>query len=271
MQLDKHQSTNGEDFSEPELHLPPDPPQPENDDDVPRSLLSTNERNPKKRNSGRSGPTSAAGVARSAMNSLKHGACSKTLILACESEAAWLLLLDRWCQHYNIPSDADDDPTQNHDPENTLLYDFVLKTAQAEWFRIRCQRNYDVYYLTLNSRSPFNWSPEEIKMHDLLLRYKNTADRGFHREHRALEQYVKSTAPKPNPNPQAAQPEQQPPQLKPFTLVGADPKSPTGYRILKHIENGREVVEMRGQPYTPPDPIPSTWPKCFPEGADKKG
>jgi hypothetical protein len=151
---------------------------------------------PEKRNSGRTGPTSPEGRAISSQNSFKHGGCSQTLILPGEDIEAWQLLLNRFCQTYRPAAD-------------TLEYDFVHKTAQAEWYRIRAQRNYDFYLAQRQGLSPFNWAPHEIKMHDLLLRYKTGAERGFQREYRLLEQHYKIHRPVPaakEPSPEPAAP-----------------------------------------------------------------
>ena len=210
----------------------------------------------KKRNSGRTGATSPAGLARSALNSLKHGGCSRTLIIEGESEDAWLLLHDRWCAAYQTSEDS-----------NSLLYDFVRKTAQAEWFRIRCQHHYDLYVLSLSALSPINWTADEIKKHDLLFRYKGAAERAFHRENRALEQHYKLHRPPEN---KASQPEsapalpQQPEKIDygpGLTIVAADPDSPTGYVMVCEMKDGRENRDNKGQPFTPPDPLPPDWPK----------
>ena len=79
----------------------------------------------------------------------KHGGCSRTLILEGESEDAWHLLHVRWC----------DSATKPPKTRTRLLYDFVRKTAQAEWFRIRCQHNYDLYVLSLSAPSPPSIGP----------------------------------------------------------------------------------------------------------------
>jgi len=134
---------------------------------------------PKKRNCGRTGPTSAAGRAKSAQNALKHGACARTLILPTDSAEGWDILYSRWLEEYQ-PREA------------SLEADFVLRTAQAEWDRLRCKRAYDDFLKTTNGEPLFMCKPEQIKMHDLMLRYKNTAERSFHREYRALEAHYKS-------------------------------------------------------------------------------
>ena len=151
---------------------------------------------PKKRNCGRCGPTSEAGRRKSSLNALRHGACARTLILPpVESHEGWEILHDTWLQRYQ-PCDA------------SLEWDFVLRTAQAEWYRLRCVREYDDFMLTTCGHSITTWTPEQLKMHDLLLRYKGNAERSFHREYRALETHYKihNLLPKPNPDP-APEPE----------------------------------------------------------------
>ena len=149
---------------------------------------------PKKRNCGRCGATSEAGRRKSAMNALKHGATAKTLILKIESEEGWLIVLGRWLDRYQ--------PV-----ENSLEAEFVLRTAQSDWARMRCSRQYDEYIHTLNCTSPDTWSPEQIKKHDLMLRYRSSAERSFHREYRALEVHYKIhnllLKPEPEPKPDA--------------------------------------------------------------------
>ncbi len=61
---------------------------------------------PEKRNSGRTGPTSAEGRSASSKNATKHGACAHTLILPGESEQAWELLLNRWLHEYQPAEDS---------------------------------------------------------------------------------------------------------------------------------------------------------------------
>jgi hypothetical protein len=133
----------------------------------------------KKRNSGRTGPTSAEGKAKSAANALKHGACATTLILPQESEFGWEILKSRWEDAYKPR------------PES-LEADFVLRTAQAEWYRLRCQRQFNEFIMSINGKAAFLWTPEETKTHDLMLRYKNNAERAFQRECRLLEAHYKA-------------------------------------------------------------------------------
>jgi hypothetical protein len=133
-----------------------------------------------KRGAGRTGPISFIGKAISSFNATKHGLCSKTLILPSESLDEWVALYARWQKEYGLPA------------EDTLLADFVLKTAQAEWYRLRAQRHYD-FFVALNDGLPiFTWHLDQIKQHDLMLRYLTTAERKFQREQRQLELHYKN-------------------------------------------------------------------------------
>jgi hypothetical protein len=58
--------------------------------------------------------------------------------------------------------------------------------------------------------SIFNWTPEQVKQHELALRYKNAADRAYQREFRMLEQYYKTHCPKPAAPQPAEEAENQP-------------------------------------------------------------
>ena len=144
-----------------------------------------------KRNCGHTGPTSSEGRAISARNATRHGMCATTLILEHENEADWLQLLETWLDGYQNPA------------ENSLLFTFVLKVAQAEWQRLRIQREYD-FFLRNHGHPPLTaWTPWELKSHDLVTRYLTAAERKFQREYRLLEHHWKSHH-KPAPEPQKA-------------------------------------------------------------------
>jgi hypothetical protein len=171
---------------------------------------------PVKRNCGRTGPTSPEGRAASSKNSTKHGACARTLILPHESEEDWEEVLAHWCRLYQPAKDS-------------LEYDFVLKTAQAEWHRIRAQHNFNNFLASTEGGSSFNWRPEQIKQHDLALRYKNAAERAFQRDYRLLEQHYKTHHPKPAKEP--APKEEKKVSSVLFTVE--DPTSPGGQRPIQ--------------------------------------
>jgi hypothetical protein len=189
-----------------------------------------------KRNCGRTGPTSPEGRATSSKNSTKHGSCSQTLILPHEKEECWLLLLDRWLQTYQPAEDS-------------LLYDFVLKTAQAEWYRMRAQTNLDCHECSEPGLSPSNWTPEYIKKHELFLRYRTTAERSFQRTFRLLEQFCKA-----HPNEcRPAEPAPTEAELGPLLGPGYEPEA--GLLVLHEVINGVENTVLRPW-FRPPDAPP---------------
>jgi hypothetical protein len=209
-----------------------------------------------KRNCGRTGPTSPEGRATSSKNSIKHGSCSQTLILPFEKEESWLLLLNRWLQTYQPPEDS-------------LLHDFVLKTAQAEWYRMRAQLNLDCHECSQAGLSPANWTAEYIKKHDLLLRYRTTAERSFQRTFGLLEQFRKLHPTVENRPAAPAEPadgsaastgseEETEPEV---LFLGEDPDSPTGLVVAFEMRNGVETPVPR--PYYPPKGSP---PRSSPSG-----
>jgi len=95
-------------------------------------MLDSENLEPEKRNCGRTGPTSPEGGAASSKNAVTHGACARTLILPHESKEEWELVLAHWCQNYQPAEDS-------------LAYDFVLRTAKAEWHRRRAKLNFDYF------------------------------------------------------------------------------------------------------------------------------
>jgi hypothetical protein len=152
------------------------------------------ESEPQKRNSGRTGPTSSTGREKSARNATRHGMCAKTLIMDNECEADWLVLLETWLTEYQNPA------------ESSLLYTFVLRTAQAEWHRLRIQREFDFHMYGHGSPPIAAWQPHEVKNYDLIQRYLTAAERRFQREYRLLEHHWKThhkNQPKPEPEPES--------------------------------------------------------------------
>ena len=175
------------------------------------------------------------------LNAIKHGGCSKTLILPHESIGDWELVLSRWCAAY-------------HPNEDSLEFDFVLKTAQAEFRRLRADRNYDDFLATLEATPPFAWTESEIKTHDLMQRYLTAANREFQRQYRMLEQHYKTHKPTPvetveeEPKPQETAEE---PLHRRIHVVGApippeaqpDPQSNSPRQRMTNLEQNRDREE----------------------------
>jgi hypothetical protein len=132
---------------------------------------------PKKRNSGKTGPTSEAGRARSSQNAYKHGACSKVLIMHMESNDDYLELLERWQDLY---------PT-----EEPVIADFVIKVVHAEWSRLRAQEHFDEFLHFTDGQAPFKMHPLHKHDFELMQRYLTAAERKFQRELNQLEKFYK--------------------------------------------------------------------------------
>ncbi len=179
-----------------------------------------------KRNSGRTGPTSEQGKATSARNATRHGLCSELLVLSHESEADWLDVLHSWLDSYQNPA------------ESSLLYSFVFKTARAEWFHIRAQKEYDGFFQAHGNAPITTWEPFEVRLYELVQRYLTAAERRFQREYRMLEQRWK-TYHKPAPEPKKNTKETDP----------SDHQMP-GFLYVNN-ETG-EAVDAFGNEYPPP-------------------
>jgi hypothetical protein len=183
---------------------------------------------PKKRNCGRTGPKNTY---RSSRNATRHGMCAETLILDHENEADWLNLLSGWLDQYDNPA------------ETTVLYTFVVKTAQAEWHRLRIQKEYNAH-LRGHSIPPITaWEPFEIQAHDLVQRYLTAAERKFQREYKMLEHHWRSHhKPAPAPKEKAQKPAPEPRKNEPHPVI-----------LFVNNETG-EAVDNYGKQYpAPPD------------------
>jgi hypothetical protein len=234
----------GDLFDDPE----PEPSPAEDDQHKTESILDLDPSKPadayiiglnKRRRSGRTGPTTNLGKAIASRNATKHGMCSKTLILENESEEDWQELLNAWLTDYSQPA------------EGTVLYTFVHKTAASEWFRMRAQREYEFFFCHQADLPMFQWHIDQIKSHDLVMRYKTAAERAFQRDYRLLEHHYKT-----HPPATKAQ-ESKPPK------PSAAKKEPIGEYIPPKIlftnnETG-ESMDAQGNRYPPPPgyvPIP---------------
>jgi hypothetical protein len=213
-----------------------------------------------KRNSGRTGPTSPEGKAVSSQNAVKHGGCARTLILPGEFEEDWHRLLARWRAAYQ-PA------------EGSLEADFVLKAAQAEWHRIRAQHAYDNFFDVIGGVPPHVFYPGECKRHDLSLRYKNAAERTFHREYRALEYHMKTHRSKAA-QPAAAEPEAPESLRQEITVTIAE-----GKPQIAHSPSNEAVLNWATQTARPGDTVqrffhfsegvPAEFDWLFPDPADR--
>ncbi len=188
-----------------------------------------------KQNCGRTGPTSPEGKAISSRNALRHGCCAKTLILEGEKLEEWIKLCARWEAAY--PS------------EHPLLQDFILKTAQAEWRRIRVLNNFEDFVAS-HAMTMDTYDPETRKLYDLKHRYNVAAERTFQREFRMLDHFFKTNCePKKAEKPKEKEPEPEPEDDQPVH----DPNKHV-YRIY-NAETGEYIICGENPPVIyPPEP-----------------
>jgi hypothetical protein len=129
---------------------------------------------------------------------------------------------------------------------------------------MRAQRNLDCHECSQAGLSPAHWTPEYIKKHDLLLRYRTTAERSFQRTFGLLEQFRKlhptvenrPAAPaKPEDGSAASTTEEESEPERVALILGEDPHSPTGLVVaFEMLKGGIETPVPR--PYYPPKESP---------------
>ncbi len=188
-----------------------------------------------KRNCGRTGPTSAEGKAIVSRNALRHGCCAKTIILDKENLDDWIKLCARW--EARFPS------------EDPLLQDFILKTTQAEWERIRVTNFFNEQYADFDLWA-LEAANEEIKKdYALRHRYKVAAERAFQREFRMLDHFYRTYCEPKKSKEKGKEPEPEPEDDKPVH----DPGKHT-LRIY-NAETGEFLIAGEAPPVIhPPDP-----------------
>ena len=99
-----------------------------------------------KRNSGHTGPTSAAGRAISSQNAQKHCVLSTRPLIEGEDPAERAQLEADWLRKYQ--------------PEDPIVKQFVLDVVSAEWRKRRALRQYDLFSDFLAETDPREWSAD---------------------------------------------------------------------------------------------------------------
>ncbi len=120
------------------------------------------------------GPRTDEGKAKSSLNAMKHGGCSKHLIVAGERQEDFDALHERWFSGYDAEQAG-----------QSLLEDAVL----TEWLLWRAQRNVLAVDARLAESDPNDWTEEQLHRLHLMQRYKIGAERSFHRAVAAVERF----------------------------------------------------------------------------------
>lgn len=164
-------------------------------------------------------PTTPEGKAISSRNSLRHGCCSKILIISGEREEDLIELCDGWLADY--------------DPQTEPALALVLEAVKQYWFLLRAERWFNRTLQQL-PEDITQWSEQDHKSVERATRYHTAAQRGFHRAFNDLEHYYKTHGYQKKPA--APVP---PPPSEPRTLVRdtalPQPKNPfTGKNAKKN-------------------------------------
>ena len=130
--------------------------------------------------SGRTGPTSPNGKARSSENAITHGCRSEKLILRHEDPAKFEALRDAWFRHYQ--------------PESEIAIALVEETVRAHWFLKRAQKHLEdiEWELPVNA---YHWTEEHERLFRNFTRYKNSYERSFFRFFKELEAHLNRNTP----------------------------------------------------------------------------
>lgn len=123
------------------------------------------------------GPRSPDGKHNSSQNSLKHGCCSKQLIVAGENPEEFKQLLRGWFEEY--------------EPANEAAESLVREVAEREWYLLRTERwyNHCVQSIAAEEPDPMLWTEAHHKSIERFTRYRTTAERAFSRALNDLERF----------------------------------------------------------------------------------
>jgi len=113
------------------------------------------------------GPKTPEGKAVSSQNARTHGLTSKQLFLPGESEEEFAQLRAGWLLQYA--------------PESSAEAEMVEQLARNHWFCKRAERRYLEVEERLGEGSAAEWSEEQFRLLERIVRYKTTAERSFQR------------------------------------------------------------------------------------------
>jgi hypothetical protein len=115
------------------------------------------------------GPRTPEGKQISSRNALRHGCCSKSLVLPGEDAGEWEALQSGWLKEY--------------DTSSPVFLSLALQAAEKQWLLLRAQKRFDEVQQFLYAAQPECrlWDEEQCKLHDRFQRYLTTAERAFDR------------------------------------------------------------------------------------------
>ncbi len=123
------------------------------------------------------GPKTSEGKAISSQNARTHGLTSKKLLLPGENEEEFAELREGWLVQFP--------------PESQAETAMVEQLARNDWFLQRAERRYGEIEERLGESHAGDWSEEQFRMLERILRYKTTAERSFQRSLTVVRQLRK--------------------------------------------------------------------------------
>ncbi len=113
------------------------------------------------------GPKTPEGKAVSSQNARTHGLTSQKLFLPGENEQEFAEMRETWFVQYP--------------PESVAEGEMVEQLARQHWFLRRAERRYADVEERLGESSAADWSDEQFRLLERIVRYKTTAERSFQR------------------------------------------------------------------------------------------
>lgn len=103
---------------------------------------------------------------------------SRKLLVKDERQEDWEAVEKRWFDEYL--------------PTEPFVAELVKEAAQAEWFRIRADREHDKLCEALFETEQADWTEEQHKKYERCLRYQTTVERRCQRTYARLEQHLRT-------------------------------------------------------------------------------
>ncbi len=123
------------------------------------------------------GPKTPEGKATSSQNARTHGLTSKKLFLPGENEEEFAELREGWFAQFP--------------PESQAEAAMVEQLARNDWFLQRAERRYGEVEERLGESHAGDWTEEQFRGLERILRYKSTAERSFQRSLTVVRQLRK--------------------------------------------------------------------------------
>ncbi len=182
------------------------------------------------------GPKTPEGKAVSSQNARTHGLTSQKLFLPGENEQEFADLRETWFVQYP--------------PESAAEGEMVEQLARHCWFLRRAERRYADVEERLGESSAADWSDEQFRLLERIVRYKTTAERSFQRSLTIVRQLRKDRQQEERAAAQAEARQQAATQSRVVYEGRGKNKKPV-FRVLEQWVEGRVVDGVTTTLYVP--------------------